>query len=175
VKAVSTERFVHPWLLSARNTPPGKLWHVASVALNAVDNPFARPDDPEIVNPFMSQPFAELCLRTPTYLHISGGRERALARMAFREDIPREVYERTTKGGLEEYAKDIVLKNIGFMREMLLDGVLVREKLIDRKAMEDALSCEPRRISLTTSSLLAYLSKEAWFHRWGQTKARAAA
>jgi asparagine synthase (glutamine-hydrolysing) len=160
------DRFVHPWLRTISDVPPGKLWHMVAIGVDPVDDPFAQPEDPLMVHPLMSQPLTELCLRIPTYMHLRDGWERAILRRAFSADLPEEIRTRTSKGGLEEYAKDIVTKNMGFVRQLLLDGILVRERILNRRRLEDALSGEPRKISLFVATLLAYLSKEIWLESW---------
>jgi hypothetical protein len=49
----------------------------------------------------------------------------------------------------------------------LLDGTLVRERLLDRKRLVSALSGRPERVSVVVGDVMAYLSKEIWLQRWG--------
>jgi asparagine synthase (glutamine-hydrolysing) len=86
----------------------------------------------ERVMPLRSQPLLELCLRIPTFMLIDDGWDRALARRAFHCDLPAEVASRRTKGEISGYALDVLVGNLPFIRELLLEGWLVKEGLIDR-------------------------------------------
>lgn len=174
--AVETERLLHPWFQDRAGVPPGKLWHIfhMSIPLN-IEDPLASPGDPEQVTPLISQPIFEQCLRIPTYVLTTGGWDRAIARKAFIGDVPAEILKRRSKGGVEDHVKAIVLQNIHFIRELLLDGTLVRENLIDRAKLEEALSGDPSAVAVGSVELFTVLSTEAWLHTWSRTPRTAAA
>jgi len=173
--AMGAASFDHPWFDSAAGVPQGKLWQISGLAFRANDDPFLSREHPEIVNPLLSQPMVELCLRIPTYLHLHGGRDRGLARRAFAGLVPDDILKRTAKGGVEEYGKAIVGNNMKFVRERLLDGVLVQHKLIHRDLLADALSGKPSTSYLSFGDLLAHLSTEVWLTLWSDHKSAAAA
>ncbi len=161
------ERFCHPWLIKSDTVPPGKLWQLFCIATTHVPfyDPFAAPGDPDGVTPLLSQPVVELALRIPTYVHVTGGWDRSVARRAFLHDLPREIATRRTKGGMEEHVKETLAKNITFVREMLLDGALVGRGMLDRKKLEDVLAIaqgRPTTVRSPMSELYWYLSTEAW-------------
>ncbi len=158
---------VHPWLRVPGRTPSGKRWHAYQL-LFPFDfyNPLGREADPEPVTPLFSQPLLELVLRIPTWLLTIGGWDRALARRAFQHDVPRPIVTRRAKGGQEEHAKAILMRELGFARELLLEGQLVREKIIDGARVSEALSGRPSRTGAGNSELYGCLSAEAWVHQW---------
>jgi asparagine synthase (glutamine-hydrolysing) len=175
IEAVRNDaRFMHPWFQAPRQLPngkvwpSGKIWHAYSLSFVPMEfyDPLGPPEGPERVVPLFSQPLIELCLRIPTELLTLGGWDRALARRAFQHAVPRAIITRRTKGGLEEYCKAILWRNIGLVREMLLDGFLVREKIIDRNMLEDVLSDRPTRIGSGTVEIYDCLNVEAWLGRW---------
>jgi asparagine synthase (glutamine-hydrolysing) len=157
-----------PLLDEIANLSPGKLWHAASVAVPLLSyDVLSLPNDPESIYPLMSQPVLELCLQLPTYVLIQGGQDRALARRAFAEDLPRQVARRTTKGGSTTIAKTLYEKNLPFIRELLLDGELVRAGYLDRKKLE--LNLRPGHAILGHAFgeiLIEHLSTEAWLRSW---------
>jgi asparagine synthase (glutamine-hydrolysing) len=132
----------------------------------ALYNPLGKLTDPELVAPLYSQPLIELALRIPTYILTVGGWERAIARRAFQHDMPREIVFRRTKGGVEEHLRAIMVRNIGLVRDLLLDGHLVREGILDRGKLAAALSGKPTRVAAGNVELYECFSAEAWARRW---------
>ena len=137
-------------------------------------DPLGRWDDPERVEPLVSQPLIEVCLRIPTYVLINGGKDRAIARRAFASDLPREIVQRHAKGGMEEYAKQILMRNIGFVRDVLFEGELVKRRFLDRSKLEQALSDRPHKVGSAMAEIYTYLSIEAWLSVW-KTRRQASA
>ncbi len=176
IDAIEPARLLHPWFHERADVPPGKLWHILnmSIPLN-IEGPLASAGGPEQVEPLISQPVFELCLRIPTYVLAAGGWDRALARRAFAHEVPVRILRRRWKGGIEEHIKQVVFQNIKFIRDLLLNGILVREKLVDRKKLEDVLSGDPSKIAVGFVELLTHLSTEAWLTTWGDAQKRAAA
>lgn len=166
--AERARRLMHPWLQSPTGAPPGKSWHVMSMAsLPPYYDPLGSPDDPESVYPLISQPLIELCLRIPTYVLIAGGWDRALARRAFVRDVPPQIIRRRDKGASTEHTRRIFEANTQLIREMLLDGVLVKEGILDRRQIEQSL--DPARSFVDSAFariLIQHLSVEAWLGRW---------
>jgi asparagine synthase (glutamine-hydrolysing) len=172
----SSAAYLYPPLCDSGGTPSGKLWHAHQ--LNSpweFYDPLGRPDDPERVAPLYSQPVIELCLRLPTYLLTRGGWNRAIARRAFHNDMPREIVNRRSKGGIEDHVRGILEHNRAFVRELLLDGHLVREGIVDRNALAAVLSGKATRIQASSGELFDYVGVEAWLRRWEQHPLRAAA
>jgi asparagine synthase (glutamine-hydrolysing) len=122
-----------------------------------------------------SQPLTELCLRIPTYVLTAEGCERFVARQAFGGALPAEIFNRITKGGPRDAIKQLLAQNREFIRTLLLDGILVSQRLIDRERLRDALSPQPTRIRCVGIEILKLLNTEAWLRRWSDQRQRAAA
>jgi asparagine synthase (glutamine-hydrolysing) len=158
---------VHPWLREQGRAPDGKKFHAYQLLFPAdFYNPLGSDSDPESVTPLFSQPLLELAMRMPTWLLTRGGWDRAVARRAFQHDVPRPIVTRRTKGGQEEHAKTILLRNFAFARSLLLDGYLVRERILERDQVTEALSAGPTRLANGNVELYGCLSAEAWIRHW---------
>jgi len=175
--AKANESFVHPWLPATRDMAPGKLWQIFSISNHAdFYDPLALPDAPERVAPLLSQPLMETCLRIPTYIHNTGGRDRAIARRAFEQELPREIFSRRTKGLIDSFLMQMLRSNLSFVRELMLDGLLVKEGLLDRRRVERVLTDRHSIVGPEATELVAYhLSTEAWLRSWTASGQRAAA
>jgi asparagine synthase (glutamine-hydrolysing) len=164
------KRFIHPWLRSARRSSPGSLGLLAglmSVTSACYHSAFAGPDEPSRVSPLASQPIVEWSLRTPAHLHIAGAQNRAVARSAFSDVLSDAVISRgTAKGGPELWLRDVMNNNLAFLREFLLDGHLVKARLIDRKKLELNLSRRMITSKVIVTDIFAKLYMEAWLHQW---------
>lgn len=172
----SERRFLHPWFEAAQGIPPGKLWHIfnISIPLNFEDS-HAGVATPEIATPLVSQPLFELCLRIPTYVLVSGGWDRALARRAFTRETPSQILTRRTKGGMEEHVQEMLARNIDFVRDLLLGGLLVREGLAEQQKLEEILSERPSAVSARMTEIFTHLGTEVWLRSWTERQRRAAA
>ncbi|MGC4075831.1 MAG: asparagine synthase C-terminal domain-containing protein [Rubrivivax sp.] len=163
-------RFVHPALAQAGGVPIGKLNQIRALLHPApYYDPLEGEAAPELVNPLLSQPLLECCLRLPTWVLTRGGSGRALARQAFADELPPEIARRRSKGGMEEHTRAVLLRNIDFARALLLDGELVRRGLLDRARVEEALSGRPTPLVSHVSQLHVYIGIEAWLNRWSPT------
>jgi asparagine synthase (glutamine-hydrolysing) len=178
VHAVRRNRaFLHPWLEAASDAPTGKIWHTITTHLPQDENPLTQPNDPDYVMPLYSQPLLEACTRIPLYLLTQGGNDRALARRAFQHSVPKEIIRRRTKGGLEEHVKSIIKCNLRVVRELLVDGQLVRERVLDRATLAKMLSPGGVGIGTGPAELMEYVIAEMWLQNWraaAQSSARPA-
>lgn len=166
-RALEHGGFTHPLFDSIESLPPGKLWHAHGLTLPCeFYDPLGAADDPEQVQPLLSQPLVELCLRIPLYVLTSAGWDRALARQAFRTEVPREILRRRTKGGMEEHGQEILTRNLAMARELLLDGRLMQAGLLDRGRVEEVLSDRPTSIPGAASEIFDYLGIEIWLRNW---------
>jgi asparagine synthase (glutamine-hydrolysing) len=165
---------VHPWFRAPGRAPSGKLWHAYQLLFPAdFYNPLGAASDPEPVTPLFSQPLIELALRIPTWLLTQGGWDRAVARRAFQHEVPRRIITRRTKGGQEEHARDILVRNMAFARDLLADGHLVQARILDRARLTEVLSGRPTRIASSNVEAFGCLSAEAWLRLWLPTPGQA--
>jgi asparagine synthase (glutamine-hydrolysing) len=156
-------RFVHPWFLSPRDLPPGKLWHILWLSWSPkLYTAMEQAGDPERVEPLTSQPLLELCLRIPTFLLSSGAEDRSLARNAFFRDLPPGIRTRRSKGSIERFIRQTLLNNLAFVREALVDGVLAKAGLLDCARLASALSGTPERVASAPVYLFDLLAMEIW-------------
>ncbi len=160
------DRYVHPDLLQPADLPIGKFHQVrALIHSSGYYDPYLREAAPELINPLLSQPVIELCLALPTWLLTHGGRGRALARHAFADDMPREIATRRSKGGMEAHVATVLRRNLPLARELLLDGQLVRQGLLDRQKVEAALAAGPATAGAYPAEIHDGLAVEAWVRR----------
>jgi asparagine synthase (glutamine-hydrolysing) len=158
--------FLNPWNVPAGSLPPGKRLHAFSVSRPSLfRDPLPDTAELDFINPLMSQPLLELCLRIPTYLHATCGKDRAIARAAFAADLPAEVVQRTWKGSADRHLRDMLVNNIAKVRELLLDGELIKEGILDRKRLAGALSLAPTRDASHVTEIFGYLSTEVWLRQ----------
>lgn len=159
---------IHPWLRDAKDLSPGFRYQITSVSLApAFYGHLARPGEVERTAVLLSQPLVELCLRIPSYVWISGGRDRALARRAFAGDLPPRILWRTDKGALDRLTLSVLRWNERFVRELLLDGLLVKHHLLDRKRLELFLSRGSPDGTLEYADIIQqHLCTEMWLQRW---------
>lgn len=158
----------HPWLAAARDWPPGRIVQLQAIAnCQMFYGPTERRARTELVHPLLAQPLVELCLGLPSYQLASGRSDRALARTAFDDLLPESVRRRRGKGDASNYYRRAIVENLDFLREHLLDGVLVANGMLDPDMVDGALQ-EDCLIWSDQSRLIAiYASLEAWARYWG--------
>ena len=157
----------HPWANTTKDTTPGKMQQIMllSEVLNRL-RPLPGTQQAVELQPLLSQPLIEQCLATPTYDLLLGGRTRGLARQAFSSLLPSDIIHRESKGQTTHYLFNLIHHSLPFLSELLLDGVLVQQALVDRPALEVLLS---RRISVDAAKVFALLScvaAESWVRSW---------
>lgn len=156
----------HPWLEDARSLPGAKFLQIA----NLIDTQsFYRAPRryADIVHPLLSLPVVELSLQVPSYVLAYGGIDRALIRDAFADAIPETITRRTAKGATTGYFNRLLIRNLQFVRELLLDGNLAAHGLLDRASTEAVLheSAMVSRPGLLWP-LLNAIRAEAWIDSW---------
>jgi asparagine synthase (glutamine-hydrolysing) len=173
--AMDHSRIRHPWLDCAKDLPGAK---VLQIFLIIDSQTFYRVPChyADVVHPLISQPIIELCLQIPTYVQTYGGIDRALVRDAFITMVPPEIIRRTTKGATTSYLNRILVGSLPFLREYLLDGILVREGVLDRKRTEVGLTeSQLVRDPLLLFPVLSAVRAEAWLRTWISNGQRAVA
>jgi asparagine synthase (glutamine-hydrolysing) len=124
----------HPWLNAPTNALPGdreRIFDLAATQLFPDSTLQTDPDHQRIRMPLLSQPVMEACLRVPSWMWISGGTNRSLARAAFAGQLPRDVLNRRSKGTFMNYTSAAYLRNKETIRHFLLDGRLQSHGLLD--------------------------------------------
>jgi asparagine synthase (glutamine-hydrolysing) len=171
-----TVAFPHPWLKDLQPIPWSLVRRLGTLlATPEFYNVAANVDAPEIIAPLYCQPMMELLLRIPVDVHFENGRERGLARRAFASDLPAEVVRRTWKDRVPGFMDQLVARHRSFLREQLLDGVLVQAHLLNRKAVEEVLSDRVISSASYPGELLRHLDVELWARHWQPAAANARA
>jgi asparagine synthase (glutamine-hydrolysing) len=171
------DNLIHPWIRESPDIPPGLLWHILCLSMPpGFYESFGGATDVERTAVLISQPLMELCLRIPSYVWITGGRDRAVARRAFARDLPAAIVRRTRKGAIDRHNRALLDANESFVREMLLDGLLVKNGLLDRERLALYLSRANVSGGLEYNDVLRqHLCTEVWLRRWTEIERRAAA
>ena len=92
--------------------------------------------------------------------------DRSLARGAFADRLPSRIIERRSKGDISVFLGRKLAASIDFFRPLLLDGRLVAEGLLDRAAVDAALSSEAMIWKDSTVDILAAATLETWLRHW---------
>ena len=169
VRACEAAPAVHPWLAGLPNAP----WEPISKLGMLLGTPDlyagqAKPSaaGPEIVAPIYAQPFMELVLRIPADVLFTGGQDRGLARRAFRGDVAQPILNRLWKDRAGDFHDEIIRRNLDWLREIFLDGVLVGDGFLDKAAVEHALAPGPVKSHVFPGELLRHLDTEIWARHW---------
>jgi asparagine synthase (glutamine-hydrolysing) len=169
---IAHEYLTNPWMEGTEHLSPGRRFQVA--ALTEVLNrhrPLPGFHSAYEHHPMLSQPLVELCLRIPSYVHLRAGVTRAVEKAAFDQVVPTEILARERKGQSTMSALECLHRSEGFIRELLLDGILVHEKILDRRTMEPLLN-HKRPMRLTdTFPLVSCVAAELWVRTWANSRA----
>jgi asparagine synthase (glutamine-hydrolysing) len=162
------ESYPHPWFSHLRDVPWDVIRRLGTLVgtpefYNVID---AAQPEPELISPLYAQPAIELFLRIPIHVHAEGGRDRGLARRAFVREVPEPILQRLWKDRAPGFHSELLLRNLDLVRELFLDGVLVREGLLDRAAVEATLAPGPSKTEVLPVEILRHLDLEIWARYW---------
>ena len=159
-----------PWSEESSDLPPGKRWQIGLLAcLIHRHRPVPGMQYADEHHPMFSQPLIELCLRIPTYTLLRGGIDRALERAAFRECVPDSIIRRQNKGSVATAFMSKLRESLPFVRDLLLDGVLVREGIIVRSSLESYLAANRPMNPQALWPFLSCIAAEVWARKWDAT------
>lgn len=159
------DRYPHPWFSDSNGVPWRTIYCLGMLTLAPqFYDPFceAHRPNPLAIAPLYSQPVIELCLRIPLHIHFNGGRSRGLARQAFTQEVPEAILQRQWKDRAPGYAEDLMSPNLALIRSILLDGVLTRDGLLDRAAVERVLSGKVSKNDVAIGEIFNYIDLELW-------------
>lgn len=167
-------RLTHPLIRGAADEDPATVHHLNALLVPPpFYGPFSTANHPDRAAPLLSQPLIELCIRLTKSLFISGGWDRSLARRAFQGLCPHDIMTRRDKGGVGERANTILETHRKWTLERLLEGQLVKERLVRRPELETILQGGLTRCKTTAVEVCEYLFTEAWLERsraWSPTR-----
>ncbi|MQP74294.1 asparagine synthase [Stenotrophomonas sp. MYb238] len=130
----------HPWDATPPDSMAGDRERIRGLATcQAYRDSLARGTQKPMRMPLLSQPVVEACLRTPTWMWISEGRNRAVARAAFADLLPPDIRNRRSKGTFMSYLGAVYQRNRNRIREFLLEGRLQERGLLDAEALDSFL------------------------------------
>ncbi|OWR01249.1 asparagine synthetase B family protein [Sphingopyxis witflariensis] len=163
---ISARGFTHPWLAAPVDALPGKSVHVAFLmrAQKSIEL-YPRRRAPPHIAPLQSQPIIELCLSIPTWNWIADGSDRAVARKAFRDLLPKPIIDRTQKGGPGEFHLSIYRLQREHLHALLREGVLAASGIIDTSILDEPEDPSWRG-NAREQRILALAAAESWARRW---------
>ncbi len=156
----------NPWIEAPVGIAPGKQRHIWSILAiyNHLEG-YGREAMAPYLAPLMSQPIFETCMAIPSWLWCQGGNNRAVAREATRSILPAGIIHRRTKVSFNGLVHRVIEANLPVVREMILDGALVREGIIDREAV-DAFLRTRLASGASLPEIMALVDIEAWAAGW---------
>lgn len=126
----------HPWFKCPARTLSGDREKVGDLAGTQVfRETVPRQAKRWFRMPLLSQPIIEACLKAPTWMWIAGGYNRAIARAAFADVLPREIARRRSKGTFTSYYGAVYQRNKYRIRDFLITGTLSAHGLLDAEAL----------------------------------------
>lgn len=157
----------HPWIEGLDAFGPAKALQIAGVADSVSrhgSSILTRVVD--VRHPLCAQPVIETCLSMPAAVLTTGGRDRGLARLAFRDRLPPLILERRSKGDMTSIYGRKVQNNLDLLRPWLLEGRLAALGLLDADAVDRELSREALLWRGRYSTLSVAAAYEAWVRVW---------
>ncbi len=157
----------HPWSYAGNGAPPGKRRQIMLLAevLNRL-RPLRGTLESVALQPLLSQPIIEQCLRIPTYDLLCDSRTRGLARRAFATDIPAEILNRELKGQTTHQILGLLHRSSSFMSTLLTEGALAQQGLLDVAALKPLVAGTIPINAPQLFPLLACLAAEVWVRTW---------
>jgi asparagine synthase (glutamine-hydrolysing) len=152
----------HPWLDRPGAAARGTDEHVQSIVGIQFFHNDPAPGEVAALHPLLAQPVLEACLRIPTWLWLSGGRDRAVARAAFSGLLPEATLSRRSKGHLTSLFMAGYMAARPQLESLLLDGRLAAAGLLDRDAIREYLRRADRPNDADYMRLLDLSSAETW-------------
>lgn len=126
----------HPWWEAPVDALPGDRERVDGLAATQVfRDTLPRGMQHWFRLPLLSQPVMETCLSIPSWMWVIGGRNRAVARLAFSHALPAPVLNRMSKGNFLQHNGAVYRRNKEAMRNFLVEGQLQHHGLLDCDAV----------------------------------------
>lgn len=154
---------LHPWFAAPPDALPGDRERIFDLAGNQVfRDGIARGGPRQLRMPLLSQPIMEACLKVPSWMWISGGRNRAVARDAFAHVLPHDILHRRSKGTFMNYSGAIYRRNSHRLRDFLLTGQLESRGLLDTDALRKFFACDPDSQANSFMRIFDLCAAENW-------------
>lgn len=156
----------HEWLSPPVDALPGKIMHIGNILRAQPNLEPLRDVRYSVLNPLVSQPIVEECLRIPSWKWREGGFDRAVARRAFANDLPPIILDRRIKGTPNRFTAKILDHFRKPIRERLVGGRLAANGIVDRTALDHILAGDGPVSDLERVRILELVNVEAWIDHW---------
>lgn len=165
----------HAWLAGLGDVAPAKRRQVRHLAQQLlVSGRTARGQALDLVHPLLAQPVMEACLSLSARAQAHGADDRAMAREAFRARLAPEVYGRRSKGDLGRHYGRAVAEELPALRDLLLEGCLVKAGLLDAEALDTLLATDTLIWKGPYREIVEAVILEQWAASWTRRLARIA-
>jgi len=151
-----------------KKLPPGKAEHVLAMhkAIVSVDPGLYARGKPTI-HPFLSQPLIECVLSVPVFKLFGNGYTRLPFRRAMNRFRKNKFVWRRRKGDTTGVFIVSFRKNLSRIQELCLDGLMVKEGLVDRDKLERHINDVRHGAVQNMWPFMHFLACELWFESWG--------
>lgn len=161
----------HPWMDAPSGALPGDRERVYDlIGTQLFSDATLRAVEHSTHFPLLAQPVVEACLNVPTWMWIAGGRNRAIARQAFADLLPRGILDRRSKGSYTGYMATVYTRNKLKIREFLEQGQLCANDLLDRPALANFFAKDLASRDLTFLRIFDLCAAENWVRQQGQDR-----
>lgn len=165
---VSTVSEHHPWMDASPDALPGDREKIHDlIGTQQFRDVTLRGVEHSTHFPLLSQPVMEACLKVPTWMWIADGRNRAVARQAFADRLPRGILDRRSKGSYMGYMAAIYTSNKLKMHEFLEEGRLCAHDLLDRSALASFFAKDLAPRDLSFLRIFDLCAAENWVRQQG--------
>nr|AOH37238.1 hypothetical protein BGP89_13510 [Luteimonas sp. JM171] len=135
---------LHPWFSAPPAALPGDMERIFDLAGNQVfRDGIGRSSHRAFRMPLLSQPVMETCLKVPSWMWFANGRDRSIAREAFADRLPADIFHRRSKGTFMNYTGAVYRRNMHRMRDYLVNGRLAKHGLLDTDSLRKFLGSNP--------------------------------
>lgn len=153
----------HPWFCAPADALPGDRERITDLA----GTQLFQDSSPRVAKrprrmPLLAQPVVEAALKTPSWMWIAGGRNRAVARAAFADRLPADVLNRRSKGTFMSYLGGAYQRNRESIRDFLMSGHLHQQGLLDESALLTFLDAPLSPRDLVFTRVLDLCRIENW-------------
>ncbi len=153
----------HPWMVEAHRASPGQqVYAIKLLIVQPFLDGYDRAVSMPMIAPLLSQPIIEYTLGVPSWQWGEGGQNRALARKAFRQDLPEMVIERLGKGRILSVFLPAFETHRQRLRSFLLDGWLAGAGLLDLDAVAALFADDTRPDPVMVTRILSFADIERW-------------
>lgn len=156
----------HPWFAAPPGALPGDREKICDLAgSHSFAHGMARNAARPMRFPLLSQPVLEACLSVPSWMWISGGRDRSVARAAFADVLPADILHRRSKGTYVNYCGAVYARYKVQMLRFLSSGQLHARGLLDLEALTKFVTADSPPRDLSFFRVFELCMIENWIRR----------